>query len=167
MTENVSFFIYEGENMTKLAEALILRADTQKRFEQLKARLLRNAKVQEGERPSENPQELLVELERVADHLTALIQQINRTNSQTELGNSRSLSDGLAERDVLKMKHSTYSALAQSAAEMKFRYGRSEVKILSAVDVAEVQKQADAYARQYRELDAQIQGLNWQTDLAE
>jgi len=34
----------------KLAEALILRADCQKRFEQLKARLLSNAKVQEGDR---------------------------------------------------------------------------------------------------------------------
>jgi len=89
--------------MTKLAEALILRADLQTRFEQLKARLLRNAKVQEGERPSENPQELLGELERVADQLTAVIQQINRTNSRTEIDDGRSLSDALAERDVLKM----------------------------------------------------------------
>lgn len=153
--------------MTKLAEALILRADLQKRFEQLKARLLRNAKVQEGERPSENPQDLLAELEQLADQLTALIQQINRTNSQTMLADGRSLSDALANRDVLKMKHNAYNTLAHSAAEMGFRYGRSEVKILSVVDVAEVQQQADTYAREHRELDAQIQALNWQTDLIE
>ena len=36
----------------KLAQALILRADTQKRLEQLKGRLLDNAKIQENERPS-------------------------------------------------------------------------------------------------------------------
>ena len=50
----------------KLAEALILRADSNRRVEQLKQRLLRNAKVQEGNQPAEDPQELIVELERVA-----------------------------------------------------------------------------------------------------
>ena len=35
----------------KLAEALFLRADYQKRLDQLKQRLLRNARVQEGADP--------------------------------------------------------------------------------------------------------------------
>jgi hypothetical protein len=43
----------------KLAEALILRADSQKRVEQLRQRLTRAARVQEGENPPENPQELM------------------------------------------------------------------------------------------------------------
>ena len=43
----------------KLAEALILRADSQKRFEQLKQRVVRSAKVQEGDEPPENPRDLL------------------------------------------------------------------------------------------------------------
>ena len=38
----------------KLAEALILRADCQKRIAQLKSRLLVNAKVQEGDAPASN-----------------------------------------------------------------------------------------------------------------
>lgn len=153
--------------MTKLAEALILRADLQKRFAQLQTRLIRNAKVQEGEQPSENPQLLLVELERVADQLTAVIQQINQTNSVTQLADGRTLSDALAERDVLKMKHNAYNGLAQNAGELGFRYGRTEIKILSTVDVADVQNKADSYAQAHRELDAQIQALNWQTDLIE
>lgn len=37
----------------KIAEALILRADIQKRISQLKARLNNNAKVQENEEPTE------------------------------------------------------------------------------------------------------------------
>lgn len=44
----------------KLAEVLILRADCQKRIDQLRQRLLRSAKVQEGEQPPENPQQLLL-----------------------------------------------------------------------------------------------------------
>ena len=47
----------------KLAEALNLRADLQKRIAALKDRLIRNAKVQEGDTPSEDPVMLLKELD--------------------------------------------------------------------------------------------------------
>ena len=47
----------------KLAEALILRADLQKRLEQLRQRLILNAQVQEGEQPAEDPESLLRELD--------------------------------------------------------------------------------------------------------
>ena len=43
----------------KLAEALTLRADLQKRAAQLQNRLYNNAKVQEGEKPAEDPRGLL------------------------------------------------------------------------------------------------------------
>ena len=67
----------------KLAEALILRADCEKRIAQLKSRLLVNAKVQEGDKPAEIPQELIGELEHVARELLDLIKSINKTNSAT------------------------------------------------------------------------------------
>ena len=51
----------------------------------LRSRLVNSAKVQEGEQPPENPQTLLVELEATVNELTALIQKINQTNSQTIL----------------------------------------------------------------------------------
>ncbi len=44
----------------KLAEALALRGDILKRLEQIRARLLRNAKVQDGDSPAEDPAALLV-----------------------------------------------------------------------------------------------------------
>ena len=47
----------------KLAEALILRSDLQKRIEQLKNRLRNNVMVQEGDRPSEEPEVLLKEFD--------------------------------------------------------------------------------------------------------
>jgi hypothetical protein len=47
----------------KLAEALNLRADIQIRNSQLKERLVANSKVQEGDKPSENPTSLLKELD--------------------------------------------------------------------------------------------------------
>jgi|SRR5947209_13435714 len=150
----------------KLAEALILRADCQKRFEQLKQRVVRSAKVQEGDEPPEKPQELLAELERLAAELTDLIKRINRTNSVTQYQADKTLSDALAERDVLVLQREAYSGLAQAASVTQDRYSKSEVKFKSTVNVPEIQKQVDALAKAYRERDARIQEINWQTELS-
>ena len=65
----------------KIAESLILRADMQKRIEQIRERLVRSAKVQEGENPPENPDELLKEMNDLINQHTSLVQMINKTNS--------------------------------------------------------------------------------------
>jgi hypothetical protein len=41
------------------------------------------------------------------------------------------------------------------------------VRFRSTVSIGEIQKQADALAREHRELDARIQELDWQIDLAD
>src|ERR1043165_6105274 len=152
----------------KLAEALILRADCQKRIAQLKARLLTNAKVQEGDAPAETPQELIVELEHVSTELLNLIKRINRTNSATAFAGRGTISDALAERDVLALQRAAYAELAQTAAISPGRFTRSEVKkYISTINVAEIQKRADDLAKNYRDLDARVQELNWQTELVE
>ena len=51
----------------KVAEALALRADLQRRLEQLKQRLVKNARIQEGDKPEEDSVELQSELEKSAD----------------------------------------------------------------------------------------------------
>jgi prefoldin subunit 5 len=35
------------------------------------------------------------------------------------------------------------------------------------VDVAQLQRQVDDLSRRYREMDSQIQAMNWQVDLVE
>ena len=149
----------------KLAEALILRADSQKRFAQLQSRLVGNAKIQEGDEPAEDPKDLIKELEGVADELVNLIKRINQTNSATVIANGKTVSDVLAERDVLALRRAAYSNLALNAAVAQGRLTRSEIKYVSTIKVAEIQKRADELAKEYRELDARIQELNWQTEL--
>ncbi|VAW41075.1 hypothetical protein MNBD_CHLOROFLEXI01-2333 [hydrothermal vent metagenome] len=151
----------------KLAEALINRADVQKRIQQLRERLSRSAKVQEGETPPENPVELMNELDRTISNLTDLVKKINKTNSETEIQTGVTLTQALAERDALALKRDILTNLIQAAAVTQSRYSRSEVKFFSTINVQEIQKQADDLARQYRELDTHIQELNWQTDLIE
>jgi len=149
----------------KIAEALILRADCQKRFAQLKTRLLNNARVQEGDQPAEEPQELIAEIERVAQELLDLIQRINKTNSSTTVEAGQTVSDLLAERDVIGLRRTAYAELAAGASARQDRFTRSEVKFVATVNVAEFQKRADGLAKEHREKDARIQELNWQTEL--
>ncbi len=150
----------------KLAQALILRADTQKRLEQLKGRLLDNAKIQENERPSEDPKLLLKELDRLSDELFRLILAINLTNSSAKFEGA-SLTEMIAKKDTLSQKVSVLREFAKSASQKVDLYSNSEIKILSSVDVAMLQKQIDELSKEIRELDMKLQEANWQVDLVE
>jgi predicted transcriptional regulator len=151
----------------KLAEALVLRADTQRRIARLRQRMIANAKVQEGDQPAEDPRVLFAEIDRLTTDLTDLIQRINRTNAITEFEAGVTVSDALAVRDTLKLRHDTMRELASNAVVVQHRYSRSEVRFVSAVDVADIQQRADDLAREHRELDTRIQELNWLTELVE
>lgn len=150
----------------KLAEGLVLRADLAKRLEQLKARLQRNAKAQEGENPAENPDELVAEFEQVAADFAAVITRINLTNATTSLG-GRTLTGALAERDVLRLRQAMYRDLAQAATITQAITTRSEVRFRPTVSVADMQAKADALAKELRELDTHIQEINWSIELRE
>lgn len=115
----------------KLSEALILRADIQKRTEQLKQRIVRNAKVQEGDVPVEKVDDLLVELENHLKELANLIKRINKTNLLTELHNGRTLADGLVDRDNILIKIGILNSLVNEASIKQDRYSKTEVKFIS------------------------------------
>lgn len=148
----------------KLAEALQERADLNRRIQQLQQRLSNNAVVQEGEQPAENPKELLIELDSCVGSLEQLIARINLTNCRAQV-NGESLTALLARRDALKLKLSVYRDLAYNASQLARRATRTEIKILSAVNVKDVQGQADALAKELRLLDNAIQAANWATEL--
>src|SRR5689334_9558102 len=99
----------------KLAEALALRADAARRVEQLRARIAAGARYQEGEAPAEDAAALLAEAGEVLSELETLIRRINRTNSATPVGRG-TLTDAIARRDVLRMRHGLVTAAANAAA---------------------------------------------------
>ncbi|WP_262176912.1 DIP1984 family protein [Saccharococcus sp. Marseille-Q5394] len=149
----------------KLAEALIARADLQKRNEQLKRRISMNLKIQEGEKPAEDPNEMLAELDSNMKELTSLIQRINRTNCSIQFDEQRTLADALVERDQKWDKRLILAKVAEEGSIRNDRYSRSEIKIMSTIDVSAIQKQVDQLSKEFRELDTKIQGLNWSIDL--
>ncbi len=68
----------------KLAEALSERSDIRTRISVLQSRLAANARVQEGERPAEDPKALMAELDALIAREEKLIARINLTNARTE-----------------------------------------------------------------------------------
>lgn len=150
----------------KLAEALQERADLNRRIEQLRYRLSNNVLVQEGEKPLEDPAALLEELESSFTRLEWLIARINLTNCAVKV-EGRSLTDLIARRDVLSLRAEAYRRLVEEASQNTHRATRTEIKILSAVDVPALQRQADDASRELRLLDNTLQATNWTADLME
>lgn len=151
----------------KLAEALALRAETKRRIEQLRSRIVDNARYQEGETPAEDAAALLARADEACDEFESLIRRINRTNAAAELGTG-TLTDAIARRDALRMRHAVITAAGDAAAKRDTGWGRqlrSELMFISALPVAELRGQADDVARQIRELDTEIQRTNWEVDL--
>ena len=156
----------------KLAEALADRAAAVRQVEQLRARVVASARYQDGETPAEDAGRLLGEVARTLDELEALIRRINRTNAVVGMGDDGTLTDALARRDVLRMRHAVITAAADAAAGkdqrgMVVRQLRSELAMVAALPVAELRDQADALAREIRALDVRIQRTNWEFDLLE
>lgn len=150
----------------KLASALSERADLQRRLSELTSRLNNNAKVQEGEEPAENPQELLKEMDAMLERLEWLMTRINLTNSRT-LSGKKTVTELLARRDSLSKRVAMMRSFLDAASTKVERYSQKEIRILSTVKVSTLQKQVDTASRELRELDEQLQALNWTTELLE
>jgi len=149
----------------KLAEALLLRAEYQQKITNLQGRIMQNLKVQEDETPFENPQDLLTELSLTSDNLCELIQIINARNNSARLPDGKILSDALVEREMLMKKRQVLSVIVQAASQMDYRVMHTGIKINTTVSVESLQKQIDDISKKFRELDTQIQSLNWTIDL--
>jgi len=145
----------------KLAEALLLRADLQKKLASLRERIGRYSIVQAGEKPHEDPNRLLAEAAGVLDQFESLVFRINRANLTGKLKDGRTLTEALAQRDALNLRHSLLQAAIDGTAKPPERYGLKEIKYVATVPVPKLQNQADDLARKIRELNAAIQEANW------
>ena len=152
------------KNIMKLAEALILRKDLQTRIARIRDRLFANVLVQEGDKPSEDPSELIARLNETMAELGTLITRINKTNSNTQL-DGKVLADAITERDMTLRKVSILREALQKAADRPNRYSPKEIRSLTPLDVQKEEKIVDQLSYEARVLDAKIQAKNWEVDL--
>ena len=148
----------------KLAEALQERADINKKTSQLRSRLSNNLLVQEGEKTAEDPLALLKEMDQSIKRLQFLIEHINLTNCNTLVGD-KTLTELLAKKDSLTLQISAYRDVIEQGSRNTDRARHSEIKILSTINVADIQKKTDKMAKELRSVDNLLQETNWNTEL--
>lgn len=152
------------KDIMKLAEALSIRKDLQTRIDQLRARLMNNVKIQEGDTPAEDPKDLFKELDSCLKQLEEIIYRINVTNMNTMCG-KKTLTQLMAERDVLTKRVNVMYEVFSHATSSGERYSRSEIKFVTTIDVKAIRKQLDKLSGELRELDVEIQSINFSTEL--
>ena len=149
----------------KLAEALIIRADLKKRIEQTRDRMYDNIIIQEGNKPNEDPEELINIFLNLEEELKNIINKINKTNNILKFDNNKSISDVIAEREMILSKRNFLANVVKRASEPQNRYSNTEIRNVATVDVVKIQKQVDKLSKEYREIDIKLQAKNWEVDL--
>lgn len=149
----------------KLAEALQIRADLQRRLSQMPSRLRNNATVQEGSQPSEDPSGLLKEVDSILSRLEEITTRINITNSTATDADGVTLTALISRRDMLRKKAEMYREFLSEASDITPRRTLTEIRVLSTVDVPALQKECDGISKLLRETDIKIQELNWTKEL--
>ncbi len=150
----------------KLAEALMERADLNRKIQQLRELITDNLLVQEGESPSQDPAQLMQELDEAVNRLNELMAKINLTNCRT-MAEGKTLTELIAEKDTRMLQLDSYRDFVREASQNTRRARGTEIIIRSAVNVSGLQKKADDLAAQIRRLDNTLQMTNWQVDLME
>lgn len=147
----------------KLAEALLLRADLQRKISRLTSRITPVIIVQAGKQPQEDPIKMLAQLRKTINDLQSIVVKINKTNVATLLPNGGTLMEGLAKRDALKTIQEQLRIIRQAGQINAQSYSN----MITTIKINDLQSEMDQTGRTFRELDSLIQGLNWTTELIE
>lgn len=95
-----------------------------------------------------------------------LICRINITNCNTLTNyNNLILTELIAKKDMLTLKINKYRDLVNNASNLISRVSRSEIKVISNVDVKKTQKQIDLMSKELRIIENTIQETNWLIEL--
>jgi DNA repair exonuclease SbcCD ATPase subunit len=149
----------------KLAEALLERKGAKTKIDNLQERLEENALVQAGDTPAEAPESLVAELRDALARLESLIRQINAANNTARLPSGVSVSEAIVRRDMLKLERQALERMVAAMSTRHLRFGRNEVKFVATIGQAKVRQEIDRLSKEWRELDAQIQAVNWLTEV--
>lgn len=160
---NVRFLLHPSP--MKLAEALALRSDLQKKIESLRKRIANNAVVQEGSTPHEDPDKLLKSAFGTMKELRTLVVKINAANAANTLPDGRTITEAIADRDELGQRHAMLQTAVSNSHKEPDRYAVAEIRWVACYDVKTLQKQLEDTAKKIRELNLLIQETNWQIDL--
>lgn len=147
-----------------IAEALAERADLNQRLGLLTERMNAVANVQEGDKPAEDAEALLIEATKVIDRIEEITVSINLANNRAKTSGGITVMEAVAHREAIQRQIGVLKGLVQSA-QGRERWGRDEIRHMPTVDIAVLNQEIDGLQRQRRALDITIQKANWQNDV--
>ncbi len=136
----------------------------QKRIEQIEDRLKSVVKIQEGDEPDEDAEDLVSELQQATQQLEEFVYRINKTNLHAER-DGESITRMIARKDALTLEVNTLRDVLKVAAEKDSRYSRNEIKYVKTVDTVKLRKKIDGLSAELRKVDLKIQESNWMFEL--
>jgi hypothetical protein len=151
----------------KLAEALANRADLQRRIEQMRGGSRRAPSSRRVRARRRIPRGSSMRRRGSSPSSRGMYGASTGRTSPRRSPTARRRSRTPWRRDALTLRYGTLKTLVSTASDRVPRYGRAEIRILSAVEVGPLRRRMDELARQRRELDTSIQEANWAIDLTE
>ena len=109
----------------------------------------------------------MTELDNCLGQLELLIYNINMTNMKVVDEDGKSMTMLLAERDVLNKRITILRSAFDRASKPADRYSCNEIRMVTKIDVKSLRRELDKYSQQYRQLDNEIQMMNFKFDLVE
>jgi hypothetical protein len=99
--------------------------------------------------------------------LQQLVFSINRANLQHKIATGEWITEALAKRDSLALRHRVLQSVLDVCAKPPERYGVKEIRWITTVNVAALQGEVDDLAKEIRELNAAIQQVGWHVELGQ
>lgn len=150
----------------KLGQALSRRAKISARLNDIRGRIVQNALLQEGQKPVESPGDLLKQFEELSGEFQELVEKINVANTTAKVGD-QSILELLQRREHLIRVRNMIGTAASAASPGgdRYRYMRSEIAMVPALDVQSLRQREDSLTEEINAIDAQIQEINWQVEV--
>lgn len=149
----------------KISEALIEKSELLKINEQILNRIIRNAIVQEGEKPSEEVSVLLKILNDNFIKIEDLSLRIAKANSIVLTKTGIRIADAIIKKELLGKNIEIFRKIYESGDTNSARYSQSEIRKIRTFDLKEIQKNIDLLSKEYRVLDVNIQEANWNNNI--
>jgi translation initiation factor IF-1 len=151
----------------KIAEALNERKDLQVKLTQLKNQMKANVMIQEGDKVTANPEEVIAQYSDANKRLAHIITKINKLNTVTYLVHmpELTLTQAIENREELRRQYDLVNSAIKTGEESTRMYSRSEIKMVRTIDLPKYHKLRDSLGKSIREYDTAIQETNWVTEI--
>ncbi len=152
-----------------ILEALNLKKDLQNRIESLRRRYVNSVTVKKGEKPIEDPQKLLVELEDGFSQLNDISCRISAANTATRNSKGQTIKQLMIELSIVEQRkeclNRAFDEVLFGDAEVYSYYNRPQSEYDVTIDIEALKKEIDSQEVRFRQLTSEIQKLDLTTEI--